>query len=98
MSLFGSIRTYNGAWSLKGSEKLGESDVKEIASAKVVDSQFGKSVCFALVSGQSKYIGLSRDCESIEVGTELDVNSIEIQTLDRLGDSDIFRASGAPKK
>src|SRR5574343_1100808 len=98
MSLFSGIRTYNGAWSLKGSEKLGESDVKEIASAKVVESQFGKSVCFALVSGQSKYIGLSRDCESIEVGTELDVNSIEIQTLGRLGDSDIFKASGAPKK
>jgi hypothetical protein len=96
MSLFSSIRTYNGAWSLKGSEKLADEDIKEIASAKVVDSQFGKSVCFTLVNGQSKYMGLSRDCE-LETGDEIDVKSVEIITLSRAGDSDTHKVKGLKK-
>ena len=98
MSLFSSLRTFPGAWSLKGSEKLADEDIKEIASAKVIKSAFGKSVCFTLVNGQTKYLGLSRDCQDLEVNTELEVPSIELQILQRAGDKDVTKVFGTPKK
>lgn len=98
MSLFSGIRTFNGAWSLKGSQKLEEDDLKTITSAHVAESQYGKMVCFALITGQTKWVGLSRDCSDLPIGTELDVTSIELQTLGRQGDADIVKATGSPKK
>jgi hypothetical protein len=92
-SIFSSkIKTFNGKWEANPeTSKLTPKEVESVQEASVVPLQFGLSICFALKSGQKKFIPLSRDSQLSE-GEVIDPSEVEITTLHRLGSEDIYRA------
>ena len=67
-------------------------DKAKFTSAKVVSSDFGKSVCFFLKGGGQHYIPMSNQGEQLAVGDSVNLDAISIQILGRPGDKDIMRA------
>ncbi len=96
MSFLDNLRTYAGKWAVTATEKLTDSSKSQINRATVVDSEYGLSVCFFMKGGGQKYIPVSRD-SSLDSGDEIDLDSIEILTLAKDGESDILRADGSAK-
>lgn len=96
-----SLTTYASKWNETGRELLSEADpvgFKSIESAEVTEKEqdwgISRAICLMMVGGGQKYIPLSRDSE-LETGDKVDVNSIEIITLERDGDNPIYRGDGA---
>lgn len=96
----GAITTYAGKWAETGRELLSQLDPKGfrgIASATVTEKEqdwgISRSICLTMKAGGQKYIPLSKDSE-LQDGDEVDLQSIEIITLERDGDSPIYRAEG----
>lgn len=93
MGFLDKLRTYAGSWSEAGREKLSKAEVAQVESATVVEGQYGLSMCFVMKAGGKKFMPLSRDSQ-LEEGDSVDVKSVEIITLERDGDEDIYRADG----
>jgi hypothetical protein len=93
MGFLDKLRTYAGSWSEAGREKLSKAEVAQVESATVVEGQYGLSMCFVMKTGGKKFMPLSRDSQ-LEEGDSVDVKSVEIVTLERDGDEDIYRADG----
>lgn len=93
MGFLDKLRTYAGSWSEAGRENLSKAEVAQIQSVEVVEGQYGLSMCFVMKAGGKKFMPLSRDSQ-LEEGDSVDVKSVEIITLERDGDEDIYRADG----
>lgn len=93
MGFLDKLRTYAGSWSEAGREKLSKAEVAQVESAEVVEGQYGLSMCFLMKAGGKKFMPLSRDSK-LEKGDSVDIKSVEIITLERDGDDDIYRADG----
>ena len=89
-NIFSSLRMYAGKWNLKSSRAFSPEEVAAVASAVVVASQYGNSVCFTMVSGGQTFIPLSQNSAKA-VGDSIDLASAKLLTLEKLGESDIFR-------
>lgn len=96
MGFLDKLRTYAGSWSEASRDKLSKAEVAQVESAEVVEGQYGLSMCFIMKSGGRKFMPLSRDSQ-LEEGDKVNVQSIEIVTLERDGDDDIYRADGVAK-
>lgn len=93
MGFLDKLRTYAGSWSEAGREKLSKAEVAQVESVEVVEGQYGLSMCFLMKAGGKKFIPLSRDSH-LEEGDSVNIKSVEIITLGRDGDDDIYRADG----
>ena len=89
-NIFSSLRVYAGKWNLKSSRAFSPEEVAAVASAVVVASQYGNSVCFTMVGGGQTFIPLSNS-SSKAVGESIDVASAKLLTLEKDGEADIFR-------
>ena len=89
-NIFSSLRVYAGKWNLKSSRAFSPEEVAAVASAVVVASQFGNSVCFTMVSGSLTYIPLSQNSAKA-IGDSIDLTSAKLLTLEKPGELDIFR-------
>ena len=89
-NIFSSLRVYAGKWNLKSSRAFSPEEIAAVASAVVVASQYGNSVCFTMVSGGQTFIPLSQT-SSKAVGESIDVASAKLLTLEKSGEADIFR-------
>ena len=83
-NIFSSLRVYAGKWNLKSSRAFSPEEIAAVASAVVVASQYGNSVCFMMVGGGQTYIPKA-------VGDSIDLSSAKLLTLEKSGESDIFR-------
>lgn len=90
MNIFDSLKKYADGWTPKGARGFNTNELSSIKSAEVVQSQYGYSVCFYLVSGGQSYIPLSRDSIA-SVGTKVDVAKARLLTLGKEGEDDIVR-------
>lgn len=91
MSLFNNLKTYSAGYSISSREKLNAAKLG-ISSGVVVDSEYGLSVCFTLLSGGKKYIPVSRDIDVAE-GEIVDMNTLElIELTDSTTGNKIIRA------
>jgi hypothetical protein len=94
MNLLNALTTYSQKWKETSRGKLSEQDIKSVESATVKNSvEFpdNYSVCLFMKGGGEKYIPLSRDTNA-EIGDDVNLEDMEILTLSRSGDKDIFRA------
>lgn len=92
MGILDSLRLYRGKWEESGRSNFSASDIEETASAKVVASDFGHSVCFVLKNGGMKFMPISNTSKaSVAVGDTVDLSKAEVITLSREGDADIQR-------
>ena len=91
-NIFSSLRVYAGKWNLKSSRAFSPEEVAAVASAVVVPSQYGNSVCFMMVGGGQTYIPLANDA-NVGVGESIDLTKAKLLTLEKEGESDINRVS-----
>lgn len=91
-NIFGGVTIYNNKWQVKDEVALDAEDKAMFSSAKVVSSEFGKSVCFFLNGGGCQYIPMSNQGEQLAVGDSVNLDAVSIQVLTRPGDKDIMRA------
>ena len=89
-NIFSSLRVYAGKWNLKSSRAFSPEEVAAVASAVVVASQYGNSVCFTMVGGGQTFIPLSQNSAKA-VGDSIDLVSAKLLTLEKSGEVDIFR-------
>ena len=90
MGIFDSLRIYAGKWSVKGSRNFTADEIAAVDSAKVVDSQYGSSVCFFMRAGGQTYLPLSTE-SSLQVGDEVNLSEHRLITLEKSGETDILR-------
>ena len=90
MNLFDSLRTFAGKWSVKSSRAFNADEISAVSNATIVDSQYGKSVCFHMKAGGTKYIPLSTE-SNLSVGSTIDMDTAKVVTLSKDGESDILR-------
>ena len=83
---------YRGKWNLTESAKLTDADKASIRMAKVVNSDYGKSVCLFLSTGGYSYLPVSTNGRQPSVGEVINLDDITVETLSRDGDKDIYRA------
>ena len=89
-NIFSSLRVYAGKWNLKSSRAFSPEEVAAVASAVVVASQYGNSVCFTMVGGGQTFIPLSQNSAKA-VGESIDLTTARLLTLEKSGEADIFR-------
>lgn len=89
-NIFNSLRKYQVKWNLKSSRAFSPEEIEAVSSAVVVPSQYGNSVCFTMVGGGQTFIPLSQNSAKT-VGESIDLASAELLTLEKPGESDIFR-------
>lgn len=90
MSIFSNLREYASKWSEKARRNFSDEEKAEVASATVVPSQFGSSVCFFMKAGGQKYIPLSNTSKA-QVGQSINLDNAQLITLGKAGEQDIVR-------
>ena len=90
MNIFDKLFVYAAKWAVKGSRAFEEAEINAVNKAVVVDSTYGKSVCFFMKNGGQTYIPLSTE-SSYQLGEEVDLKTAKIITLGKEGESDIQR-------
>ena len=92
MNIFSSLRVYPGKWQVKNTRSFSQEEIDAVDSARVVDSQYGLSVCFMMKSGGTTFIPLDQN-SSKSTGDEVDLSKASLLTLGREGEADIYRVS-----
>ena len=92
MNIFSALRVYAGKWQVKDTKSLSKEEIDLVDRAEVVDSQYGRSVCFFMKSGGQTYIPLDLN-SSRAAGDAVDLSKVSIITLSRQGEADIYRVS-----
>ena len=90
MNIFDSLNIYAGKWQVAGSRKFNAEEIAMVSSAVVVNSEYGKSVCFFLNTGGQTYIPLS-NTSSKNVGDTINLEECNLLTLSKKGEADINR-------
>lgn len=92
MNIFETIQMYAGKWNVKKVDNFTPEEIAMVDHAEVVNSEYGKSVCFFMKDGRQGYIPLDKDDEAtVYIGTRVDMTKVSIVTLSRIGDADIKR-------
>lgn len=92
MNIFSKLTIYAGKWAVKASRAFNEEEISAVSKAQVVESQYGNSVCFFMKSGGQTFIPLSQNSD-LSVGEEVDLSKAKLLTLEKSGESDIYRVS-----
>lgn len=80
MKIFDNLITLERIWEEISRRPLNEEEKAMVAKATVIRGQYGRRVCFMLVSGRTCEIPLD-DSSNVPVGTEVNVENIEVITL-----------------
>lgn len=89
-NIFETLKSYAAQYSVDDRRDFTDAEVVMVNSAKVVNSQFGQSVCFFMKDGGQKYIPLSRDSVASE-GDTVDIRKAHVLTLSKDGQDKITR-------
>ena len=89
-SIFEKLDVYASKWAKTSSRKFNSEELSVVSNAVVVDSDYGKSVCFFMKSGGRTYLPLSTE-SSLVAGEVVDLSTAKIITLSKSGESDIMR-------
>ena len=91
MNIFANLRVYAGKWAVKGEPRnFTSEEISAVREAVVVPSTYGLSVCFFMKSGGQTYIPLSTTSQRGS-GEVIDLASAKLVTLQKEGESDIYR-------
>ena len=89
-SIFEKLNVYAAKWAKTSSRPFNSDELNAVSNAVVVDSDYGKSVCFFMKSGGRTYLPLSTE-SSLVAGEEVDLSTAKLITLSKSGESDILR-------
>ena len=90
MKIFSKFDTFERRWAEIARRPLSDEEKALITEATVTSNQYGKLVCFALISGQTCEITLDPNSD-VPVGTKINVDNLEVITLKCIkGEEDII--------
>ena len=92
MNIFAGLQKYAAQFTQVDSRNFTAEEISQCISAKVVDSQYGQSVCFMMKSGGMTYIPLDQN-SSKATGETVDLTAASLVTLSKQGEADIYRVS-----
>lgn len=84
-SIFDGMKSYTSEWVELDSRAFNEKEQSQIANAVVKQADYGKSVCFTMVSGKMHYIPLEKSCSHFGIGEELNVQDMKVVSLEYKG-------------
>lgn len=87
----GGLTIYGENWQVKGRRGFTDAEKGAVRSASVVDSKYGKSICFFMKTGGTMFIPMSNHGTQLGIGASVDMSKAELVTLGRTGDADILR-------
>lgn len=87
----GTLTVYGESWMKVNERSFNEAEINAVRSNSVVNSQYGKSVCFFMKGGGQTYIPLSKQGKDAELGSSIDMTAAKLVTLHRDGDGNILR-------
>ena len=87
------INPYRKKWTIKSVERFTQEEIRLVAKAQVVDSEYGASCCFFMKNGSTIFVPMSNDSKA-NVGDILKMSEIEIVTLEKEGCNPIQRIRG----
>lgn len=90
MNIFSALRVYAGKWSEKDVRNFAPEEIAAVKKAEVVESQYGFSVSFTMVTGGQTYVPLDQN-SSLGIGDQIDLTKAQLVTLQRPGEQDIYR-------
>ena len=91
-NIFSGVQIYGEKWQVKDEIVLDAEDKAMFNAAKVVSSDFGKSVCFFLKGGKgTQFIPMSNQGTQLNVGDDVNLDRVTVQVLGRTGEKDILR-------
>lgn len=90
MNIFAALRVYAGKWQEKEVRAFAPEEIDAVDSTKVVESQYGFSVCFFMKAGGQTYIPLDQNSTKT-VGEVIDLKTAKLVILSRQGEDDIYR-------
>ena len=90
MSIFAGKQSYAGKWMIKSIEPMPQEDKDAVASAHVVTSQYGFSVCFLMKAGNMFFIPIDQNC-NVSPGDAVNLDEIKVITFERPGNADITK-------
>lgn len=93
MNIFNNLKQYGSRWEVKSVRKFTVEEIAMVEKAQVIESQYGGSVCFFLKNGMATSVPLDNDAK-FRIGDFIDMNTAEIVTLTKHGESDIIRIRG----
>ena len=77
-------------WRIKETRPFSPDEIAAVERAEVVNTQYGRSVCFHMKRGEDVLIPLS-NMSTLNPGDVVDVTKAKFLTLHRDGDEDIIR-------
>lgn len=90
MNIFSALHVYAGKWSVKEVKSFASEEVALVDNTKVVESNYGLSVCFFMKSGGQTYIPLDQN-STAAVGDSVDLSKASLVVLQKQGEKDIYR-------
>lgn len=90
-NVFGTLQVYGESWQKVNERNFNSNEIDAVRSNSVVNSQYGKSVCFFLKGGGQTFIPVSKQGNDPELGSSIDMSAAKLVTLHRDGDGDIMR-------
>lgn len=87
----GGLTIYGDNWKVVNTRSFTDAEKSAIRSNAVVNSEYGKSVCFFLKAGGQSYIPLSTQGADANVGDSIDMNAAKLVELHREGSGNILR-------
>lgn len=90
-NVFADLPSYGEKWNKVAERKFNEEEIKAVRNATVVNSNYGLSVCFAMLSGGQKFIPVSKMGNRPNVGDNVNLAEAKLVTLERSGDGRILK-------
>lgn len=90
-NVFGGLQVYGESWQKVSERAFNADEIAAVRSNSVVNSQYGKSVCFFMKGGGQTYIPLSKQGADVALGSSIDMAAAKLVTLYRQGDGNILR-------
>lgn len=87
----GGLTTYGESWKVVNSRKFTSDEIAAVRSNTVVNSQYGKSVCFFMKGGGQTYIPMSNRGTDMALGSSIDMSNATLVTLHKEGEGNIMR-------
>ena len=91
MSIFSELK-WERPWRVVDKRNLTQEEKEFVESAEIVKSDFGMSVCFTLINGETSKVPLSTiSYSNTHIGDIVNINSIKVITLHNDYDEEIHR-------
>ena len=90
-NVFGGLQKYGENWTVVESRNFNEAEIAAVRSNSVVNSQYGKSVCFFMKGRGQTYIPVSNQGADPALGSSIDLTTAKLVKLHREGDGNILR-------